>query len=165
MLPLFPAQGPSGPALPRPHPPLSQAATFLGVQVATGSMAKFGLSDCTRSASPAQEFPLPEPRPGAGWAGPGAEPLAYLGPQSRPGKALSQPLASTSPAPPFRHPRISGCQTRGWGHWCVTRVTSELAWDLRPKLASNGRMRPDLPAFSERDQKVSSDHNSEAQKG
>ncbi|XP_069431078.1 putative transmembrane protein ZNF593OS isoform X2 [Ovis canadensis] len=25
-------------------------------------------------------------------------------------------------------------------------MTSELAWDPRPKLASNGRMRPDLPA-------------------
>lgn len=47
------------------------------------------------SASPAQEFPLPEPRPGEGlgWAGPGAEPPAYLGPQSRPGEALSRPLA------------------------------------------------------------------------
>lgn len=100
LLPLSPAQAPQAQHCPGSHPPLSQAATFLGVQVATGSMVKFGLSDGTRSASPAQEFPLPEPRPGAGLGRAGGGATQHTWAQEAGQVIASQPLASPSPARP-----------------------------------------------------------------
>lgn len=43
-----------------PGPPLSQAATFPGLQVATGSMARTARPQPLPPGPPAQEFPLPE---------------------------------------------------------------------------------------------------------
>lgn len=140
LLPLSPAQAPQAQHCPGP--------THLSAKPPPSWGSRSPLAPWSSSASrtapapprPRRNFRSRSPDLGRGWAGPGAEPLAYLGPGSRPGEALSQPLASPSPARP------QASQTWGRCHWCVTRMTSELAWDPRPKLASNGRMRPDLPA-------------------
>lgn len=127
----FPSPGRSAPqARLCPGPPLSQAATFPGVQLATGSMAET-----------ARREPLPPGPARAGISAPGVPPgegpglgagrshrhtWAQLG---RPGEALPRhwPAACPPPAPPFRRPWAPGRPDPRPCRWCATQAAWERA--------------------------------------
>lgn len=87
---------PSSPPLPPGHQPLSQAATFPGVQASTGSMLS-----SARGIQPLQEFPLPDgARSPPGWAR-AAPPhtWTHVATQVRRWTAIGPRLSSSCPAP------------------------------------------------------------------
>lgn len=77
---------------------------------------------------------------GRGWAGPGAEPPAYLGPRGWPGEAQRQPLAHrlSASCPPFRRARAARRLDVGAVPLVCNPCDLRVSLGSSPKLASQG---------------------------